>query len=93
MTKSYYEQHKEERRAYQREYARKKFGFKPQAEKPRKSEEQKKAERNARAREYYHKNAEKCRERNKNYYHENRDYYLEKSRERYKRICAEKYGF
>jgi hypothetical protein len=93
MTKEYYEQHKEERRAYQREYARKKFGFKPQAEKPRKSEEQKKAERNARAKKYYHEHQEKCRGYGKKYYWENREYYLEKSRERYKRICAEKYGF
>lgn len=93
MTKSYYERHKEERKAYQRAYERKKFGWKPKEDKEPKSAEQKRLERNARSREYYKANKEKCREYGRKYYHENREYYLEKSRERYKRICAEKYGF
>lgn len=93
MTKSYYEQHKEERRAYQREYARRKYGYKPKEEKLVKSEEQKKAERNARAKKYYHEHKEKCREYGRKYYSENRDYFIQKSKERYKRVCAEKYGF
>jgi hypothetical protein len=93
MTKEYYERHKEERRAYQREYARKKFGFKPKEEKSRKSEEQKRAERNARAKKYYHEHKEKCKANNKKYYDTHRDYFLQKSAERYKRVCAEKYGF
>lgn len=93
MTESYYEQHKEERRAYQREYARKKYGYKPKEEKQVKSEEQKKAERNVRAKKYYHEHKEKCREYGRKYYSENRDYYIQKSKERYKRVCAEKYGY
>lgn len=93
MTKGYYEQHKEERRAYQREYARKKFGYKAKENKEPKTEEQIKEERRKRAREYYWKNREKCMANSRKYYKENRDYFLEKSHERYQKICAEKYGY
>ena len=87
---SYYERNKESRRAYQREYARKKYGYKPKVDKPKKTEEEIKEYKRQVAKAYYQANREKCIAENRKYYKEHRDYFLRKSRERYKRICEER---
>lgn len=87
---TYYERHRAERQAYQREYARKKYGCKPKVEKPKKTEEEIKEYKRQVAKAYYQANREKCIAENRKYYKEHREYFLRKSRERYKRICEER---
>lgn len=78
---SYYERHKEERKEYQRNYGRIKFGYKPRAEKPKMTEEEKKEYR----KKYYAENKDKIIEYQRKYREKNRDYYTEYSHKQYLR--------
>lgn len=80
---SYYERHKEERRKYQREYARAKYGYRPKDEIPKRTEEEKKEYNRQNAAKYNREHKEKYREYHKNYYWTHKEYFSKKARERY----------
>ena len=80
---SYYERHKEERRLYQREYERKKFGYKPRVVRPKLSEEEERQRRNEYAKQYYRKHKAKCLAYAEEYRKNNRDKFREYSRKQY----------
>lgn len=87
---SYYERHKEERRAYQREYMRKKYGYGEFKPSPYKTEEERRNHKNEVSKAYYQRNKDKRKAYNKQYYAEHRQYFIEKSREHYMKICRER---